>query len=560
MTGHSSFPTQMVGINEQSHVRPPWHSHTYLRLAHLCSSLPSSDFLDEEEVVDMEDEAEIVGTQEPKKPSHPSHTSHTSNLSRQHSRPGPTPPGNDVEEEEEDRPDEEKEEEAAESVVRRSKQSRFGHRVKDLDRDWGRDHTKGSVRQVTRRELMEAQDTLLMQPDMESVLVRSRSLSWVRSAPAEGGAGRKGGEAVEGPAAAAAAGGEKGAEVPPKPKSSLLFAQKTSLSALASQAKQILSNSAHSNSLKTLKDQRVADGKKDKREENKIYITRPRPAREREREQRRERREERGSRYPREVFPGVFLYHTGKTTRLVNLGAKGHARGVITRDRSRVSAHQLWPNPPPREGKTLPRNASINTWNETPLKAANRPAGPRQTDTGKKKVERIKATPVDLPSKVRLPTAEPHRQDPEGPPVTPPRSNSTEDTPQSQVRVTSYLRTSEITESHQQPEPEPNPGELERDTNRSNPDRDPEPEPEPEPEEGEMSDYSYEEVEARPGWAEESINWQRTFSVNPMDFELLRSDWNDLRCNVSGNLQLAESEVVDVLAQYMEKLNERNGG
>uniref|UniRef100_A0A3Q1J1Y6 Beta-1,4-N-acetylgalactosaminyltransferase n=1 Tax=Anabas testudineus TaxID=64144 RepID=A0A3Q1J1Y6_ANATE len=102
--------------------------------------------------------------------------------------------------------------------------------------------------------------------------------------------------------------------------------------------------------------------------------------------------------------------------------------------------------------------------------------------------------------------------------------------------------------------------EFDQDANRSNPDPDPDPDPEPEPEEGEMSDYSYEEVEARPGWAEESINWQRTFSVNPMDFELLRSDWNDLRCNVSGNLQLAESEVVDVLAQYMEKLNERNGG
>uniref|UniRef100_A0A665TVZ6 Beta-1,4-N-acetylgalactosaminyltransferase n=1 Tax=Echeneis naucrates TaxID=173247 RepID=A0A665TVZ6_ECHNA len=122
--------------------------------------------------------------------------------------------------------------------------------------------------------------------------------------------------------------------------------------------------------------------------------------------------------------------------------------------------------------------------------------------------------------------------------------------------VTSYLRISEITESQQQPEP--NPAEQDRETNRSNPDTDLD--PEPEPEEGEMSDYSYEEVEARPGWAEESINWQRTFSVNPMDFELLRSDWNDLRCNVSGNLQLAESEVVDVLAQYMEKLNERNGG
>uniref|UniRef100_A0AAR2K2V8 Hexosyltransferase n=1 Tax=Pygocentrus nattereri TaxID=42514 RepID=A0AAR2K2V8_PYGNA len=85
-------------------------------------------------------------------------------------------------------------------------------------------------------------------------------------------------------------------------------------------------------------------------------------------------------------------------------------------------------------------------------------------------------------------------------------------------------------------------------------------EPEPEEEEGGLSEYSYEEVEPRPGWAEEAINWQRTFSVNSMDFETLRSDWNDLRCNVSGNLQLHESEVVDVLAQYMEKLNERNGG
>uniref|UniRef100_A0A8C6VQZ6 Beta-1,4-N-acetylgalactosaminyltransferase n=1 Tax=Nothobranchius furzeri TaxID=105023 RepID=A0A8C6VQZ6_NOTFU len=128
----------------------------------------------------------------------------------------------------------------------------------------------------------------------------------------------------------------------------------------------------------------------------------------------------------------------------------------------------------------------------------------------------------------------------------------------SQLRVTSYLRTSVITESQQQPNPDPNPAGIDPDTHRSNPH--PDPDPEAEPEEGEMSDYSYEEVEIRPGWAEESINWQRTFSVNPMDFELLRSDWNDLRCNVSGNLQLAESEVVDVLAQYMEKLNERNGG
>uniref|UniRef100_A0A8D2MBX3 Beta-1,4-N-acetylgalactosaminyltransferase n=1 Tax=Zonotrichia albicollis TaxID=44394 RepID=A0A8D2MBX3_ZONAL len=83
---------------------------------------------------------------------------------------------------------------------------------------------------------------------------------------------------------------------------------------------------------------------------------------------------------------------------------------------------------------------------------------------------------------------------------------------------------------------------------------------EEEDEEEEVSDYSYEAGELQQGWLEDSINWQRTFSVSSVDFELLRSDWNDLRCNVSGNLQLAESEVVDVVAQYMERLNEKNGG
>ncbi|XP_004638086.1 N-acetyl-beta-glucosaminyl-glycoprotein 4-beta-N-acetylgalactosaminyltransferase 1 [Octodon degus] len=61
-------------------------------------------------------------------------------------------------------------------------------------------------------------------------------------------------------------------------------------------------------------------------------------------------------------------------------------------------------------------------------------------------------------------------------------------------------------------------------------------------------------------WREDAINWQRTFSVGAVDFEMLRSDWNDLRCNVSGNLQLPESEAVDVAAQYMERLNAHHGG
>lgn len=59
----------------------------------------------------------------------------------------------------------------------------------------------------------------------------------------------------------------------------------------------------------------------------------------------------------------------------------------------------------------------------------------------------------------------------------------------------------------------------------------------------------------RPHLSEKAINWQRTFSVNHVDFEVLRSDWNDLRCNVSGNLQLSENEVIDVISQYMERLN-----
>nr|XP_046250749.1 N-acetyl-beta-glucosaminyl-glycoprotein 4-beta-N-acetylgalactosaminyltransferase 1 [Scatophagus argus] len=513
------------------------------------------DFLEEEEVVDTEDEAEIVGTQPPKKPSHPSQTSHTYNPSAQHSKPGPTPAAREEEEEEEEDPDE-GEGGAVNSIIRRRERRHFPHGdgqiTRDLDRDWGRDRARGNTRQDTRKGLEDLQPRVL-HADMENA-VKGRSLSWIHTGPAEMGPDRKGGETGGGRERGE---GEKEAEMPPKlSKSSLLFPQKSSFSALASRAKQILSNSAHSNNLQ-LNNNKLAGNKKEKREENKVYITRPRPAkereREREREQRRERREERTSHHPREVFPGVFLYQTGKTTRLVHLGVKGHAGGGITGGKNFVSAPQLWPNPPTKEGRTSTHNGSINIQDESARKSA---AGPKQPEKNKRKGEHLKATPADLLTKVDPLTPLSHHHDPPPPPATLPRLNSTENTLQGKSQVTSYLRTSEITESQQQPDP--NHAELEQDTNRSNPD--PDPDPEPEPEEGEMSDYSYEEVEARPGWAEESINWQRTFSVNPMDFELLRSDWNDLRCNVSGNLQLAESEVVDVLAQYMEKLNERNGG
>ncbi|NWW31679.1 B4GN4 acetylgalactosaminyltransferase, partial [Panurus biarmicus] len=116
--------------------------------------------------------------------------------------------------------------------------------------------------------------------------------------------------------------------------------------------------------------------------------------------------------------------------------------------------------------------------------------------------------------------------------------NSSEATHSEGTRVTSFLKVSETTASQQEGK-----GQEEE-----------------EDEEEEVSDYSYEAGEMQQGWLEDSINWQRTFSVSSVDFELLRSDWNDLRCNVSGNLQLSESEVVDVVAQYMERLNEKNGG
>ncbi|NXC49996.1 B4GN4 acetylgalactosaminyltransferase, partial [Penelope pileata] len=115
--------------------------------------------------------------------------------------------------------------------------------------------------------------------------------------------------------------------------------------------------------------------------------------------------------------------------------------------------------------------------------------------------------------------------------------NSSEVAHSEATRVTSFLKMSEITASQQEGKGQ-----------------------EEEEEEEEVSDYSYETGELPQSWLEDSINWQRTFSVSSVDFELLRSDWNDLRCNVSGNLQLSESEVVDVVAQYMEKLNEKNGG
>ncbi|XP_066512610.1 N-acetyl-beta-glucosaminyl-glycoprotein 4-beta-N-acetylgalactosaminyltransferase 1-like [Hoplias malabaricus] len=256
--------------------------------------------------------------------------------------------------------------------------------------------------------------------------------------------------------------------------------QQSSLYALANQ---ILSNAAHPAPivLKTNQEKEI--------KANKIYITRSRPPKSRPRGV---------PRPPVEVFPGVFLYHTARGKKLVDLSSRWKSikrHGAIP---------IFWPS--------LTITDHKSTTQEVPLRQNHLLLSSDQ--------EHQEAEVSPSPSIKMSPSIDSLYQA---------RPDKTDDP---EIQGT---KASEMAEESQQ--------------RRAT-----------EPEEGGVSQYSYEDAEPRPGWAEEAINWQRTFTVNPVDFELLRSDWNDLRCNVSGNLQLAENEVVDVLSQYVERINERNGG
>ncbi|XP_061101216.1 N-acetyl-beta-glucosaminyl-glycoprotein 4-beta-N-acetylgalactosaminyltransferase 1-like [Conger conger] len=407
------------------------------------------DFLEEEEGEDPEDEAIPVDSQRARR-----NGSRPSPAPRPSHRPALLTPVT--------REAEEEEEEEGDVLAFKSRERR-----------------EGSTRDPTERRgvLGEQQQEAETPGSRVPSAPFTRSLSWVRTAqPSSRG----------------------GVETPPKlSKSALLFPHKSSLSALTSRARQVLSSPA-------IKARGPAKPRPNK--ESKVYITRPRPSGGR-----------RGTtpHLPREVFPGVFLYQNGKSTRLVNLGTR--RRG----GRGLGAARQLWPKPPLRLSRTSPRGAG-------PGQGAERARLPhsRREEPLRGRRESRRGAVTSTPNRRDSPSS--------SPPAPPTGLTSPTDT-----RVTSYIRTSEVSTSLGQEEA--------RGAG-------------PEEEEGGVSDYSYEEAEPRPGWAEDSINWQRTFSVNSMDFELLRSDWNDLRCNVSGNLQLAEGEVVELLAQYMEKLNERNGG
>uniref|UniRef100_A0A674JM25 Beta-1,4-N-acetylgalactosaminyltransferase n=1 Tax=Terrapene triunguis TaxID=2587831 RepID=A0A674JM25_9SAUR len=215
--------------------------------------------------------------------------------------------------------------------------------------------------------------------------------------------------------------------------------------------------------------------KETKKPQEKVYVTRLQPGK-------------RKAPVQEATFPGVFLYP--KRLRRVHLNSRAPQRRSAPSTKLRTIPGHRAIQPPPAGGLF-----------------------------GKEALEVSTATPARTAAAAAL------------------DYNSSETALLAGVRVTSFLRMSEVTASQQE-----GPGKAQ------------------EEEEEELSDYSYENSELQPSWLEDSINWQRTFSVSSVDFELLRSDWNDLRCNVSGNLQLSESEVVDVVAQYMEKLNEKNGG
>ncbi|XP_069567280.1 beta-1,4-N-acetylgalactosaminyltransferase 3 [Brachyistius frenatus] len=56
------------------------------------------------------------------------------------------------------------------------------------------------------------------------------------------------------------------------------------------------------------------------------------------------------------------------------------------------------------------------------------------------------------------------------------------------------------------------------------------------------------------------VKWNQTFQVNHLDLQAQRSDWIDLRCNISGNLLLHSSDALPMVKAFMDQLNEKHNG
>ncbi|CAN9499257.1 unnamed protein product [Ophioblennius macclurei] len=56
------------------------------------------------------------------------------------------------------------------------------------------------------------------------------------------------------------------------------------------------------------------------------------------------------------------------------------------------------------------------------------------------------------------------------------------------------------------------------------------------------------------------VSWNQTFRVNLVDLQAIRSDWIDLKCNISGNLLLHSSDALPIVTSFMEQLNRKHNG
>ena len=77
---------------------------------------------------------------------------------------------------------------------------------------------------------------------------------------------------------------------------------------------------------------------------------------------------------------------------------------------------------------------------------------------------------------------------------------------------------------------------------------------------GNEEEANYEEVEPTQMVFDLEVVWSQTFQVDQLDLQLLRSDWIDLNCNVSGNMLLHPRDAQVVVGDYMAKLDFKHPG